>query len=70
MLRSEFGEHEVEHYAEVAAVLLKPIVLFEGWGVKKDNTLRSAVPPATSSAQPGKSPVGCIQRPTPLEAAG
>lgn len=32
MLRSEFGEHEVESYAEVAAVLPKPIVLFEGWG--------------------------------------
>ena len=32
MLRSEFGEHEVEHYAEVAAVLPKPIVVFEGWG--------------------------------------
>lgn len=32
MLRSEFGEHEVEHYAEVAAVLPKPIVLFRGWG--------------------------------------
>lgn len=32
MLREEFGEHEVENYAEVADVLPNPIVLFEGWG--------------------------------------
>lgn len=32
LLRDDFGEYVVEGYADVAAVLPEPIVVFEGWG--------------------------------------